>query len=295
MRNALKRLKTYLELCKIKISLSVVFSSVAGFLLASSEPGLKVIILSCGIFFLACGSCALNQYQERDIDALMTRTKGRPIPAGKIKPIHALYFSLIFAGLGLYVIYIAGGVTASAFGLCAVIWYNGIYTYMKRKSAFAAVPGAFIGAIPPLIGWVTGGGEILNSKILFFCFFFFMWQVPHFWLLLLHYSEDYERAGLPSLTRTFTSAQLVRIVRHWVFAAALSCLFISFQSITSTFLKTSLLLTSYWLIYTGIKYLKGYGDNRRLIYARINSYMVIVLLLVTIDKLALLGTQVPGF
>jgi hypothetical protein len=88
-----------------------------------------------------------------------------------------------------------------------VLWYNGVYTFLKRKSPFAAIPGAVIGAIPPAIGWICGKGALsFDPQILALSFFFFIWQVPHFWLLLLNFGRDYEKAGFPSLTRIFNSA-----------------------------------------------------------------------------------------
>jgi protoheme IX farnesyltransferase len=289
MTDVKERVKIYLELCNIKISLAVAFTSAAGFLLASPEPDMRALVLAAGVFFLSCGSRALNQYQERDIDALMTRTWERPIPAGKIKPSNALFFSLAVMGLGLYATYTAGGFIASALGLCAVIWYNAIYTCLKRKTAFAAVPGAFIGAVPPLIGWITGGGHILNTKALFFCFFVFMWQVPHFWLLLLLYSEDYERAGLPSLTGVFTLTQLFRIIRQWIFCALLSGLLLALHDMTFTILKISILLSSCWLLYREMHLLQGNEIKRSRSFARLNLYMTTVLFLISLDKLALRG------
>ena len=89
---------------------------------------------------------------------------------------------------------------AALLGLITVVWYNGIYTPLKRVTAFAAIPGGVVGAIPPVIGWVSGGGDPTDARIIVVAFFFFVWQVPHFWLLLMRIGGDYERAGLPSLT-----------------------------------------------------------------------------------------------
>lgn len=277
--------REYLKLCKIKISLFAVFSSVTGFLLASSQLEEKMVVLITGVFCLACGSCALNQYQERDIDALMSRTKNRPVPAEKIKPLYALSFSIMLIFFGLFVLFSGGGLIASVLGLFAVIWYNGVYTYFKRKTAFALIPGALIGAIPPAIGWVMGGGNFLDFRLFALCFFFFMWQVPHFWLLLLNYGEEYEKAGLPSLTRVFTRTQLVRIIFHWIFATALSCLFIALYGNATSFLKISLLASSFWLVWNGIRILKGNEFHYGLAFNRINVYMFIVLSLITVERI----------
>ena len=289
MTGIMERIKIFPELCKVKLSLSVAFASGAGYILASYMPGVKVIIPVAGVFLLASGCCALNQYQERDVDALMTRTMNRPLPAGKIEPLHALFFSLTLIGLGLYITCLGGSFAAFVLGLCAVIWYNGIYTCLKRKTAFAVVPGAFIGAIPPLIGWVTGGGHILNTKVLLFCFFFFMWQLPHFWLFLLRHGGDYERAGLPSLTGVFTLTQLSRIIRQWIVAVSLSGLLLALHDIALPILKMSVLISSCWLLYREMRLVRGNEIGRVRSFGRLNLYMTTVLFLITFDKLALLG------
>jgi heme o synthase len=286
VRGAAERVRTYLDLCKIKISFSVAFASAAGYLLASPEPEMRTLVLAAGVFFLSCGSRALNQFQERDIDALMTRTWTRPMPAGKMKPSHALFFSLVLMGLGLYATYAAGGFTASALGLCAVTWYNGVYTCLKRKTAFAAVPGALVGAVPPLIGWVSGGGHLLNAKVLSLCFFFFMWQVPHFWLLLLRYGDDYERAGLPSMTGVFAPTQLSRIIRQWIFCALISGLILTCHDMTFPSLKMSILVLSCWFLYREMHLLQGDEIKRVRSFGGLNLYMTTILFFISFDKLA---------
>ncbi len=288
----MERIKTYLELCKLKISLLTVFSALAGFLIVSSGLGIRIVVMAAGVFSLSCGSCALNQYQDRDIDALMGRTKKRPIPSSRIVPIFALYFSIILIAIGAFALYSAGGFRSSVPGLCAMVWYNGVYTYLKRKSAFAVIPGALVGAVPPAIGWVTGGGMHINIGISALCFFCFMWQIPHFWLLLLHYGDDYKKAGLPSLAGVFTGAQLERIIRQWIFAVSLSCLFITLRGITFPVLKIAILALSCGLVYTGISFLRGSEYNRGLIFTRINMYMTTVLFFIMIDKLVRIGIPV---
>jgi protoheme IX farnesyltransferase len=290
MMRVIEHMKWLAELCKVKLSLSVAFACGAGYMLASSASGVKAMIAAvAGVFLSASGCCALNQYQEKDIDALMPRTGNRPLPSGKIEPLHALFFSLALILIGECMIYIGGGLMASVFGVSAVIWYNGVYTYLKRKTAFAAVPGAFIGAIPPLIGWITGGGHILDIRVLSMCFFFFMWQVPHFWLFLLRHGDEYEKAGLPSLTGVFTMTQLARIIRQWMLAALLSGLVLALYDIALPVLKVSVLILSCWLLYSEVGLVRGIEIGRARSFARLNLYMTAVLLVVSFDRLVLLG------
>ncbi|OGP98915.1 MAG: hypothetical protein A2026_07640, partial [Deltaproteobacteria bacterium RBG_19FT_COMBO_46_12] len=215
----MKRINILLELTKVKISLFTTLSTSAGFILTGQGLSQEMILPVLGVLFLASGSCALNQYQERWQDQRMERTQGRPLPSKKLSPFTALKISIGLLLFGSILLYVGAPGSALALGLFAVFWYNGVYTLLKRKSAFAAVPGALVGAIPPVIGWISGKGFFsLDPQILAVSFFFFIWQVPHFWLFLLIFDRDYEKAGLPSLTKIFTSAQLRRITFVWILA-----------------------------------------------------------------------------
>ena len=288
-------LLAYSELCKVRISLFSAFSALTGFLLAAREFRPEALVLVAGVFLLACGSSGLNQYQERKTDALMPRTEGRPIPSGRMDPSHALFFSVMLIFLGSLTLLLTGRAVAPFLGLLAVIWYNGLYTYLKRKSAFALIPGSLVGTIPPAIGWVTGGGAFSDPGLIALCFFFFLWQVPHFWLLILSYGEEYRNAGLPSLTTIFTRTQLLRIIVNWIFATAVSCLFLSISGMVLTPLINYILLgVSLWLMATAIRLLRqGGGVSSTSTYAstytstfrRINIYMFLVMTLLSVDKL----------
>ncbi len=288
MKSLTGNIPAYLELCKLRISMFAAFSSLSGFLLASAGFKYQTFLLVTGVFSLASGACALNQYQERDIDALMSRTKIRPIPSGRIKPHPALFFSVTLMSLGLAVLCGAGGATAAFLGLLAVLWYNGVYTYLKRKTAFAAIPGSVVGAVPPVIGYIAGGGHIGNPGVVFLCFLFFMWQVPHFWLLMLDHGEEYRTAGLPALTEMFTGTQLARVVFSWITATAVSCLFIVVAGvILSPLIRFFLLGCSLWLILNGTRLLQE--RQRKFAYGfafrRINIYILLVMTLLSIDRL----------
>ena len=232
-------------------------STFTGFILARRGLSSDVIFPILGVFLLASGSCALNQYQERQNDQLMERTKGRPIPSKKLSPSTALKISIGLLLFGSIILYVGAHWSALGLGLFAMFWYNGVYTSLKRKSPFAAIPGALIGAIPPLIGWVSGKGHLsLDPQILAISFFFFIWQVPHFWLLLLNSGKDYEKAGLPSLTRIFSSAQLSRITFMWIFATAAACMMIPlFGIVESHVIHGSLFLVAFWLVWKSLKLL----------------------------------------
>jgi protoheme IX farnesyltransferase len=278
----------FLELTKFKISLFSTLSTFAGFILAQRGVSRDVILPMIGVFFLASGSCALNQYQERKNDQRMERTRNRPIPSKRLSPSTALKISLGLLLSGSIFLYIGAHWSAFGLGLFAVFWYNGVYTFLKRKSAFAAIPGALIGAIPPLIGWVSAKRFFsLDPQILAISFFFFIWQVPHFWLLLLNVGRDYEKAGLPSLSRIFTSVQLSRITFVWIFATATACMMIPlFGIVESHFIHGSLFLIAFWLVWKSLKLINAqyHPFSWEFSFKTINIYAVVVIILLTLDR-----------
>jgi protoheme IX farnesyltransferase len=209
-----------LALTKWKISSVAALSTLTGAVLFSVRYGSSPRVLApvAGTLLLAFGACALNQVQERRIDAQMERTRGRPLPAGRALPGEALALAVALLAAGLGVLAAGAGPTATLLGAAAAVWYNGVYTYLKRVSAFAALPGALVGAVPPLLGWTAAGGALLDFRALALGAFFFVWQVPHFWLLLLRRGEEYRRAGLPSLSARFSPDQLSRITLAWLTA-----------------------------------------------------------------------------
>ena len=282
-------IKILLELTKFKISLFSTLSTFSGFILARRGLSVDFIFPILGVFLLASGACALNQYQERNHDPLMERTHSRPIPSKKLSPSTALKISLGLLFFGSILLYIGTPWSAVGLGLFAVFWYNGVYLFLKRKSAFAAIPGALIGAIPPLIGWISGKGFFsLDPQILAVSFFFFIWQVPHFWLLLLNSGRDYEKAGLPSLTRIFSAAQLSRITFIWIFATSTACMMIPlFGIVESNAIHGGLFFIAFWLVWKSLKLLtfNRHPSSLPSAFKTINSYALLVVVLITLDHL----------
>ena len=255
---SLKVFTSYYQLCKIRIAFFSGLSAAAGYVLVASRLRSQLVFVFVGVFLLACGASGLNQCQERATDALMFRTKDRPIPSGRIKPRNALLFSIMLAASSIYILYAGCGPMPAILGLIATIWYNGVYTSLKKKSAFAAVPGALTGAIPPAIGWVAAGGHLSDPRLSAISLFFAIWQVPHFWLLLMNHGNEYRDAGLPSLTLILSRAQISRIVFQWIAATAVCgpalCLFGLAQS---SLIQYSLLVASVWLILQGAGIARG--------------------------------------
>lgn len=147
-------------------------TTIAGYVLAKGKLDQGLLLPVLGIFLLACGSSALNHFQDANRDALMVRTRNRPIPSGRVSRNGALMVALLLVVVGSILLYMGSNFIGLQLGLLALIWYNGIYTPMKRKTAFAVVPGSVIGAIPPVVGWVAGGGELFTLQTLLMAFFF---------------------------------------------------------------------------------------------------------------------------
>lgn len=211
---------TIAELIKWKLSLAVAFSSVTGYYLFGGKVGSDLYIVAAGVFLLAAGAAALNQYTERKSDALMERTMGRPLPAGIMNPSTALFISGILLASGSLLLSFAGMIPL-LLGVFNVILYNAVYTGLKRKTTFAIVPGAVVGAIPPFIGYTAAGGTITDTVILLFALFMFLWQIPHFWILLLRYGKEYQKAGIKTLYGAMDNRQIGRLVFIWVTASSL--------------------------------------------------------------------------
>lgn len=212
-------------LFRLRVSLLAAVSAATGSLLVSPRLSLRAIACAAGVLVLACGASALNQYQERDDDALLERTRRRPLPSGSVRAGEALAAAVTLIGAGLFILGLTG-VLLPALGAAAVAWYNGVYTRLKRSSPFAAVPGALTGAVPPVMGWVSGGGSLGDRGCLALALFFFMWQVPHFWLVVLDNGPDYRRSGLPSLGDVLSEPQIRRIVALWIMGTAVCSLLV---------------------------------------------------------------------
>ncbi len=281
------RISALLELSKVKITFAVALTTITGYLLARGDIDSGIILPAIGIFLLACGSSAINHYQERDRDALMERTRNRPIPSGRISPQGALLFAFILSAAGSWLLFLSSGMLGMQLGLLALIWYNAIYTPLKKRTAFAVVPGAVIGSIPPLVGWVAAGGALADPRALFMAFFFFIWQVPHFWLLMLKYGEEYTAAGLPSITKIYSPAQIKRITFIWIVATAISALMLpAFNVVESWVVIAGLLISSVWLIgvFTRLVTIRDLPFSPMRYFMKINYFVLAVIVFLSIDR-----------
>lgn len=284
----MKIIKLFFELTKIKITFAVMLTTIVGYSLAANELNTNMIIPVLGLFILAMGSAVLNQYQEFELDSKMDRTKNRPIPSGQITPFNALILSFAMIIIGSALLYFFSGFDALWLGLLALIWYNVIYTPMKRRTPFAVIPGSVIGALPPLIGWVAGGESLLDPRAMILAFFFFIWQVPHFWLLMIKYGEQYEKGGFPSLQRFYSEKHIRWVTFLWTVSTAISAMMLpAFKVIKSEVTAIGIIAISTWLIFSFIKLLK-FEENIEFkpmpYFMKINIFVLIMIILLSVDN-----------
>ncbi len=190
----------YVELTKPRLNLLVVVTSAGGFYLAS--PGapsfLPMAAASLGTALVAGGAAVLNQVAERDTDRLMDRTRGRPLPSGRVSPEDARIFGLALAGAGLAILGSATNLLAAILALATIVIYLAVYTPLKRRSPLSTLVGAVPGALPALIGWTAARGAATVGGWTLFGIVF-LWQVPHFMAIAWMYRDDYRKARFPML------------------------------------------------------------------------------------------------
>lgn len=285
--NIQAKIAVILELGKVKIAVPIAISCFIGFILYTPEISWQMFHVVFGIFLIVMGASALNHIQEYKKDALMKRTKFRPIPSGKISISEAVRWSVLFLLTGCAFLAWGGNISSLWIAILSIFWYNLVYTPLKQFTAFAVVPGALSGAFPPWIGWVAAGGDLLAPPILALSFFFFIGQIPHFWLLLMLYGEDYKQAGFKVLIDVFTFSQIRKITLIWMLSTIVVALLLPiFRVISSPILIWSLLFLSLWIIPNSFILLKK--DERlniKKLFLRLNLYFLLVMIMISIDRL----------
>ena len=281
-------LKILFEVSKIRITVLVAFTTTLGYILAAQNLASFSLYPIAGIFFLACGAAALNHYQERRTDILMDRTKNRPIPSGTVSSKTVLLISFSYLALGCAVILLKSNPATLGIGLLTFFWYNAVYTPLKKVFALAIIPGSLVGALPPMAGWVAAGGYIFDPKIILIASYFFIWQIPHFWILLLVYGKDYDKGGFPTLTNLFSNRQLINITFCWILLTIVIALSINFFGIINFYL-TGILLVALcgWLFLQSMKFLRSDGNNKTVknMFININIFTLLIITLLSLDKL----------
>ena len=212
-------LKDYYQMTKPDINLLVILTTLGGIWMASSAPRPAGLVLATllGTALASASAAVLNGYIDRDIDALMSRTRLRPLPTGRISPHHALLFGICLGVISFVLLVWQVNLLSAVLALGAILFYVGIYTaWLKRSTPMCTVIGGIPGAIPPVIGWAAVTGHVGLGALVLFAILF-LWQPPHFWALTLYRKSDYARAGVPIASVAWGEAKTKRQILLYAF------------------------------------------------------------------------------
>ncbi len=282
-------LKAYLSLSKAPLSAAVGLPGLLVYLLVKQEFSAALGIALVGIFLLALGVSALNQYQERHLDAQMPRTQNRPLVTGKIKEKEALLFIAMLLLSAILSLYTVLGWVGVGISVLVILLYNALYTPLKKLTPYAVFPGALLGIIPPVICWLVAGESILEPSFIALAWFYFIWQIPHFWLLVLIYHRDYAQAKLPTMVSVFGVEAFARVTYVWILLTIISALMVvPFFMPKSTLILGIILTHSLFLLWKSVILLKPSTWIERLtckrIFMQLNLYTLAIVLLLVIDR-----------
>ncbi len=285
--SARERVAAFVELTKPRITFLIVLTSAAGFALASTGRIDYTGLLSAmfGIALLSSGIATINQYLERDLDALMRRTANRPLPSGKLLPWEALAFGTgLTIAAEIYLAVLVNPLTA-LLGLTVIAGYLFAYTPLKTRTSLSTMVGAFPGAVPPLIGWASARGDIgLEAWVLFAILF--LWQFPHFLAIAWMYREDYGRAGILMLPVVEPDGRVTaqQIVVYTVLLLPVSLLPTVLGISGKVYLYGAIVLGLLFL-YSSVRaaFSKSRQEARRLLLASV-IYLPLLFILMVLDR-----------
>lgn len=221
-------LKPYLEMVKLHLCLYIGLSAIFGHVMACQRFSFDSLLLGFFVFFLACGSAVLNNIQDRNYDCFFPRTCNRSLPQKKIPVLNAAIFAMALMVFGLSGVLLATGFFPFFWGVMALACYNGLYTPVKKRSLLAIVPGCLSGMLPPLIGWTATGSTLSDPHILMIMTIFGLWQIPHFFIILLktrpYPSNSPGSKPFPSFTTLFSLDEIKLQILIWTSLYSLAIL-----------------------------------------------------------------------
>ncbi|QTN38512.1 protoheme IX farnesyltransferase [Cryomorphaceae bacterium] len=281
--------KDYVALAKPRLATSVVFSAGAGYLIGMPAfDGFMFTLLLLGGFLVVGSSNAFNQVIERNQDALMDRTKDRPVPAGRLSVLQALIAATVMGLVGLGLLYWINPLSAM-FGALSLFIYTAVYTPLKGVTPLAVFIGAIPGAIPFMLGWVAANNDFDIEPGMLFAMQFF-WQFPHFWAIAWILDDDYKKAGyvlLPSGKRDNSSAIQAVFYTVWTVIASLipatgltGSLILSTPGAVAVALAGGLFLWQSWNLFRG----QSVVEAKKLMFASI-IYMPVVQIIYVLDAI----------
>jgi len=281
-------IKDYIVLTKFVLSFAVSLSALLAYIMAKGEIGIEMFTATFAVLLVALGVSTLNQVQEWKEDSVMERTKHRPIACGKISPMTGILIGAIHIVLALVLIYNLLGLSGVNLFLFAFIWYNGFYTPLKKKSALAVVPGALLGVVPPAIGWLAAGHSLYEVEFYALGIYFFIWQIPHFWLLVMLHYGDYAGAGYPTAMRLFGRVSLQKLTFVWLVISIQAGYFmVTIFEPASTVILVLLGITAVLAFLSSLQLLQKKFElkDARKVFIEINLAFLGSLILVSIDEM----------
>ena len=277
------------RLGKPNLTILVVVTAILGFYLAlipgAPVPWLRVFFLVIGTALTSSGACAWNMMREADVDALMHRTRGRPIPSGQVNEMEAFGYVLLTSLLGLSFLYVFCGPLPTLLSLATTVLYVFVYTPSKAWGAVSIWIGAIPGAVPPVMGWATVRGEIGLAGLSLFLLLF-TWQFPHFLALAYIFKEDYLRGGFCFLPKENTEKKTGLHIAIGTVAVLISSIFPFWLGLTGYVYLVGVLLIGGFFCFRGLQAAQELTRKtaRNAFFGSI-IYLPILLLLMTIDRL----------
>lgn len=279
------------EITKAGLAVSVVFSSLVGYLLGFSDEHpfnwLTLFLLAIGGYFMVGASNVFNQVIEKDLDAKMDRTKNRPLPSGRVSSQNALLLGFALTLAGLIILYLINPKTAM-FGAISIFMYVSMYTPLKTLTPLSVFVGAFPGAIPFMLGWVAATGNFgIEAGTLFLIQFF--WQFPHFWAIGWFLFDDYEKAGffmLPTGKRDGKTAIQTILYTFWLIVASVLPVFGFTGTLQLSVVGAIIvLLLGIWMLYFAFKLYKNRDaiSAKKLMLVSV-TYITLLQIVYVIDK-----------
>ena len=276
------------EITKMRLALSVVFSSVAGYLLGVETVNFTILfLLALGGYFMVGASNAYNQIIEKDLDALMDRTKNRPIPAGRMTVRTAFIIATLFTILGISILYYINAQTA-LFGAISIFLYTCAYTPLKTKTPLAVFVGAIPGAIPFMLGWVAATDDFGIEPGTLFALQFF-WQFPHFWAIGWFLYNDYKKGGffmLPTGKQDKGTAVQTIMYTVWTILISIVPVFGVTGRLELSYVAASLVFAlGLFMLYYAIQLFKKMTEKaaKQLMLASV-SYITLIQIIYVVDK-----------
>lgn len=279
-------IKDFFVVTKFVLSFAVSLSALFAYIMAKGEVGFDMVLATFSVLLVAMGVSTLNQVQEYKSDAKMERTKNRPIAVGRMTPGTGIIIAAVLITLSIVMIYDLLGLTGVNLFLFAFIWYNAMYTPLKKRSALAVVPGAILGVIPPAVGWLVAGHSLMELEFIALALYFFIWQVPHFWLLVMLFYGDYKEGGYPTAMRLFGQASLQRLTFVWLIFTIQAGIFLvwTFQVYPVTMALS--VLVAIWAFISSLELLRDRFElkNARSVFWKINAAFLLIIILLSVDE-----------